>query len=162
MLQVSTLIWNEIAETQPLKNRRMSRLMRLDAAELPQALDKLAADQESRGALPRATLAFATVAPLLLENEAISRYFQSNGSDFLRDALPNVLTMDEAVALATMEYRLIEAEQTSLRHLLSEQVLLDTSQSRVARLYRTAWRVVERRNKKRHVSPARPSRADKP
>ncbi len=120
MMSVSSVIWNEIAETQPVRHRKLRELMRLGPEELPEAIDQLAVEQESAGALPRATLAFATVAPLLLENVAISRYIQMKDNDSLRGALPEVVTMDEAVSLATLEYRLTEPEQTSLRKLLIE------------------------------------------
>ena len=120
MMSVSSVIWNEIAETQPLKHSQMRELMEMDPDKLPQRLDQLALEQEAQGADPRATLAFATVAPLLLENEAISRYVQMKDNDSLRGALPEIVTMDEAVSLATLEYRLTEPEQTSLRKLLIE------------------------------------------
>ena len=120
MLSVSPVIWNEIAATQPIRHAKLRELMRLGPDELPAAIDQLAAEQESAGALPRATLAFATVAPLLLENVAISRYIQMKDNDLLRGAMPEVVTMDEALSLATLEYRLNEAEQTNLKSLLTE------------------------------------------
>ena len=120
MLSVSPVIWNEIAATQRLKHPRIRELMKLGPDELPKRLDQIAADQESKGALPRTTLAYSTVLPLLLENEAISRYVQMKDSDSLRGSLPEVTSMDEAVYLATLEYRLTEAEQENLKELLTE------------------------------------------
>jgi hypothetical protein len=111
MLSVPPTIWNEIAETQPLKHSEMKRLMQLDHNELPAALDLLAREQETAGALPRATLAYATVAPLLLENEAIRRCVEMKDSDSLRVGLPKVATVHEALELATLEYRLSRKEQ---------------------------------------------------
>jgi hypothetical protein len=120
MMSVSPAIWNEIAATQRLKHPRIRELMKLDENQLPPRLDQIAADQESKGALPGATLAFATVLPLLLENEAISRYVQMKDNDSLRAALPEVISMDEAVSLATLEYRLTVPEQKNLESLLTE------------------------------------------
>ena len=127
MLSVSPVIWNEIAATQRIKNPRIRELMMLGPDELPVVLDKMAEEQESKGALPRATLAFPTVLPLLLENEAISRYIQMKDSDYLRGSLPEVVTMDEALSLATLEYRLNEAEQKNLEELLVEFVANKTA-----------------------------------
>ena len=120
MMSVSPVIWNEIAATQKLKHPLMRELMQLDPDDLPPRLDQMAEEQESKGALPTVTLAFSTVAPLLLENEAISRYIQMKDSDYLRGSLPEVTSMDEAVYLATMEYRLTEPEQENLKSLLTE------------------------------------------
>jgi hypothetical protein len=119
VLQVATEIWNEILQTQQVRNPLMRRLMRLQGLALPDALDRLARDQESAGASRRATLAFPTVAPLLLENVAISRYVQMKDSSSLREALPEVTTIREAVDLAVAEYSLTATEQRDLRTLLT-------------------------------------------
>ena len=120
MISVSPVIWNEIAATQRIKHPILRELMMLDENQLPPRIDQMAEEQESKGALPRSTLAFSTVAPLLLENEAISRYVQMKDSDSLRGSLPEVTSMDEAVSLATEEYRLTEPEQENLKSLLTE------------------------------------------
>lgn len=122
MLQVSPVIWNEIAATQNLVHPEMRRLMSLPQDQLPKALDALAKTQESAGASPRATLAYATVAPLLLENQAISRYIQMKDNDSLRASLPELTTVDEATSLATQEYRLNGLDQKSLKKLLNASV----------------------------------------
>ena len=129
MLSVPTEYWNEILRTQRVRNPLMRRLRALQGLALPEALDRLARDQESAGASPRATLAFATVAPLLLENVAISRWIQMRDDDSLRAALPEVVTIKEAVALATAEYSLTSSEQRDLRTLLLANYQPETAES---------------------------------
>ena len=66
----------------------------------------------------RAASAYATVMPLLLENRAISRFVVKTQRPDLRSALPEITTRNEAVTLASMEFRLTSSEQTALLKLL--------------------------------------------
>ncbi|MBY0439962.1 MAG: hypothetical protein K2W80_17395, partial [Burkholderiales bacterium] len=59
------------------------------------------------------------VAPLLQENVAISRYLQATDRISLRSALPEIVTVSEAVGLAGMEYNLTAKQEESLRTLLA-------------------------------------------
>jgi hypothetical protein len=122
MFQVTPTIWNEIAATQTLKSPLMKKWMALPQEELPPELDRVTKELESAGASPRATLAYLTVAPLLLENEAISRYLQSKDNESLRAGLPELTTVDEALSLATLEYNLTAKEQAGLRKLLTSSL----------------------------------------
>ncbi len=54
--------------------------------------------------------------PLLLENVAISKYTQAH--PMYRSALPEVVSIAEAIALASMDRPLNQAQQRSLRNLL--------------------------------------------
>ena len=120
MFNVATPIWNEIAQTQRPVSAPWGRWMALDAPSLTEALDKQGKDLESSGASPQVILAFQTVAPLLHENVAISRYIQQKGNHSLRTSLPELTTPNEAIYLASQEYELTKADQTHLASLLDQ------------------------------------------
>ena len=120
MFSVATPIWNEIARTQRPKSSPWGQWMALDAPSLTEKLEQQAKELESSGASPRVILSFQTVAPLLHENAAISRYIQAKSNPDLRNALPELTTAAEAISLATAEYSLTQAEQTRLRKLLDQ------------------------------------------
>ena len=71
---------------------------------------------------PAVHRAFLLVAPLLAENEAISAYLQEADRPDLRSALPEVTSINEAVILATMEYRLSPSQQALLTRLLTQHM----------------------------------------
>jgi hypothetical protein len=56
------------------------------------------------------------VKPLLLENQAISRFTQAQ--PMYREALPEVSSIAEALVLASMERPLSQMQQRQLRRLL--------------------------------------------
>lgn len=82
---------------------------------LEKLVDKVAEDQ---GANNSTVLAYRLVAPLLQETVAISEYLEETERMDLRAALPEVNSVNEAVILASQEYRLSPSEQTKLRLLL--------------------------------------------
>jgi hypothetical protein len=110
--------WNEIAYSQAL-SQPWATLFRMTQQELPAGLDKLV-DQplEAQGADNRTILAYRLVAPLLIENEAISDYILLANSPSLRASLPEVISVNEAVILASQEYRLTTPQQAKLTQLL--------------------------------------------
>jgi hypothetical protein len=59
--------------------------------------------------------------PLLVENEAISRYVQQSDQLYLRNSLPELLTVNEAVTIATQEYRLNLQQAQRLKLLLNKE-----------------------------------------
>ena len=67
-------------------------------------------------------------APLLVENEAISSFLQETRRTSLRTSLPEVVSVSEAVILASMEYQLTRSQQAKLKQLL-EQALQSSSVS---------------------------------
>jgi len=116
MHQCPTPIWNEIARTQKLRSPLWAGLFA--ATDLPTALQPLEATLEAQGADVRTIRAFLLVAPLLAENLAISRYVEQTGRTSLRNSLPEIVTVNEAMILASQEFSLKPSQQTALRKLL--------------------------------------------
>ena len=119
MFNVAAAIWNQIAESQPMATEKWSRLMKMDSDAMDSALGEVMDDLKAPN---RVVLAFVTVAPLLLENEAISLWILANEAHYLRSALPEVLSISEAVNLGSMEYSLTETERARLADLLRSEV----------------------------------------
>ena len=126
MFSVAAEIWNQIAETQPMATQRWSRLAKLDQQQLN---DQLETVMNQIKAPNKVVLAFVTVAPLLLENEAISLWILANESHQMRSALPEVTTVSEAVNLGSMEYSLTETERARLADLLRSEVQSEQERS---------------------------------
>ena len=116
LTSVATAVWNQIAETQQLKTAWAKKAFALNPEEMQQAEDK-----EYR-ALARTVghdvaASYQDVRPLLLENEAISRFTQAQ--PMYREALPEVTSIAEALILASMERPLSQTQQKLLRRLLA-------------------------------------------
>jgi hypothetical protein len=90
----------------------------MNQAKLTEALAKLESDLEVKGADAAVCRGYVLVAPLLRENVAISRFLEAQQSPDLRSCLPELTSINEAVALATQEYRLKPSQQTQLADLL--------------------------------------------
>lgn len=117
MHQVPQPIWNEIAKTQKISRPLWSRLFR---AKDPQPLlDDLEAKLEAAGCDARMIRAYLLVAPLLDESQAISRFLEKTGRTDLRNSMPELTSPNEAVMLASQEYRLTLSQTRKLRSLLS-------------------------------------------
>jgi hypothetical protein len=87
--------------------------------ELPQGLEKLVdKPAEAMGADNKTVLAYRLVAPLLIENEAISSFVVEDNRLDLRPAMPELTSVNEAVILASQEYRLMPSQQKKLTQLL--------------------------------------------
>ena len=67
---------------------------------------------------PEVCRAFLDLKPLLLENVAISRHIQQTDNPSLRQALPEVTTVNEAVILASADQELSTLQQRRLEKLL--------------------------------------------
>ena len=109
-------IWQEIARTQKISRPLWRRLMESDNPQ--PMLDQVESDLEKAGANARMIRAFLLVAPLLDESEAISRYVEATGRTDLRNSLPEINSLNEAVILAAQEYRLIPSQTMQLKKLL--------------------------------------------
>ena len=118
MHQISTSIWNDIAAHQPLSAEWRPLFECTTAEELRQAWDaywrKIPRPFDNR-----VQRAFEVVGPLLFENVAISDYIVENNRFDLRPALPEVLTPEEAVELASLEFQLNAGRLAQLHSLLS-------------------------------------------
>ena len=102
MHQVPMRVWNEIAMSHPL-SQPWFQLFRATPEQFPAMLDELVDKPlEQQGADNRVILAYRLVAPLLMENEAISAYLEETQQPTLRASLPEVTSVNEAVILASM------------------------------------------------------------
>ena len=116
LTSVATAVWNHIAETQQIKTAWAQKAFALNPEEMQQAEDK------EYKALARAVghdvaASYQDVKPLLLENEAISRFTQAQ--PMYREALPEVTSIAEALTLASMERPLSQTQQKLLKMLLA-------------------------------------------
>lgn len=120
MYQAPTAIWNEIAETQPVKHQPWKRLFPLSSDRLLTELETIEKQLEREGADARVIRGYLLTAPLLMETVAISRYLAESESINLRSSLPELTSIREAVDLATQEFRLNRPQQVKLRDLLTK------------------------------------------
>lgn len=118
MHQVPARVWNEIAASEELVNPSFQKLMQMTQEQLTQALESQAKVLEARGVPDSVIVAYQRLAPLLAENEAISRYINRTGNSSLRDALPEILNAEEAVVIATQDHPLSKSEQQTLLDML--------------------------------------------
>jgi hypothetical protein len=118
MYQAATVVWNTIAASQPI-SPVWAPLFRANPAEQGARLSVLTAQLDKRGLSPAAIRGFLLVAPLLSENEAISAYLEESGRMDLRGALPELTSVNEALILAAMEFRLTPSDQMQLQQALT-------------------------------------------
>lgn len=118
MYSVASPIWNEIAETQQLRTSWAQQVFPLpdeqQAQMLHQEEDRLAKETDSIVAA-----AYLKVMPLLWENEAISRF--KEGHPELEAALPEILTVPEAVIIASRDLPLDKSQQAKLTEMLQKE-----------------------------------------
>jgi hypothetical protein len=127
MQQTPMPIWNQIAKAQPL-SQPWSTLFRATPETLPGLLAKLVDEPaEAAGADNKTVLAMRLVAPLLVESEAISAFILEEQNPSLRTSLPEVNSVNEAVMMASQEYRLNPSQQAKLTQLLKAQFKLQSA-----------------------------------
>lgn len=127
MYQVPPEAWNELAKQGRLTHPAWQRVMALPPDKMLPALDQLA-DEWERDYPARTARAALLVAPLLVERAAISAFLRSSPmGESLRPAMPELLTVEEATAMADQEFRLNATERESLRKLLQEHETTATS-----------------------------------
>ena len=117
MLQVAAPFWNQIAKMGPLTPFG-ERLFHLNQDQLTEANQQEYDQLLKEGVTPPVANAYLIYAPLIAEREAISRYTQINPS--LRDALPEVNSVNEALRMALSSERLTPTEIEQLRPLLAK------------------------------------------
>lgn len=115
MFQAPTAVWNQIADAAPLQTEFAQRVF-----PLPEDLmDAEVEAQEQRVAQetgdPMLAAPYLLTMPLLWEADAI-RTFKAQGGP--GNSLPMVESVQQAVALASREYRLTTAQQRQLATLL--------------------------------------------
>ena len=115
---VATPIWNEIARTQELKTEWARKAFSLNGEQMVKLVNREYEELKAAGVSPEVSKAFLDLKPLLLENVAISRHIQQTDNPSLRQALPEVTTVSEAVILASADQELSTLQQRRLEKLL--------------------------------------------
>ena len=118
MLQVPAQIWNRIAAHGNLKTEAAKNLFLLNQDAMTDQQTEQARLLERDGLPARVIQSYLTMAPLLMENEAISKYIQATENTALRRALPEVLTVAEAVTYSVKDWMLTKPEADQLTTLL--------------------------------------------
>lgn len=118
MYQVTPETWNEIAAEGALVHPTWARIMSLPESEMMSALDQLAEVWE-QSYPERSVRAALLVAPLLAEHAAISAHLEDHPMAWaLRSAMPEILSVGEAVAVAEFEFMLEPSQAEALERLL--------------------------------------------
>ena len=119
MYQVPQAVWKEIGQDQKMKSPRNQKLFQMNPDDRDRALAEEVQQLVSTGIDKTVAAAYQKVLPLLQENQAISRYILKHDRTDLRAALPEVLSVDEAVMLMQQDF-LLDARKTSqLKSLLN-------------------------------------------
>src|SRR5690625_1130154 len=118
MYQLPQAIWNQLAHEQPIRTQWARKMFNLTEQEIDQALEEEANKLSQKNYSNKAILAYQTMLPLLLENEAIRKFQQTEDNPELMEMLPEIYSVEEALRLATAEYRLMDNERRELQQLL--------------------------------------------
>lgn len=118
MNQLPQIIWNQIAYEQPLKTKWGKKMFNLTEKEIDKEMDKEARQLSQKGYSNKAITAYLTVLPMLLENEAIRTFMQTEDNLDLMQMMPEIYSAEEAVRLMTAEYRLMDNQQRELMEML--------------------------------------------
>ena len=121
MYQAPIAVWNQIAETQPVKTEQMKKLFSLSETAMDKRLENEAAKLKADGFDPEVIAAIQLTLPLLVENVAISRYIQQSNQLYLRNSLPELTTVSEATRLAIAEYNLSHYQAQKLTAYLNQE-----------------------------------------
>jgi hypothetical protein len=106
-MSVPMTVWNQIAPM--MQSKTLAAMFSIkNQQEADEAIDQWA--MTAVGKEPDLMMALQTVAPLLLENVAIRQWTDKNPD--WKQALPEVLTLGEAITLAQGDY-MLNARQTA-------------------------------------------------
>lgn len=120
MQQVPAEIWNDVADSQPL-SPFWRKVMETPPEQFDQAIAMVDAQAEKLTKDNKVVLAYRLTAPLFMETAALSAFIVETGQQSLRQSLPELTSVNEAVELATLEYRLSPSQQKQLAQLLTAQ-----------------------------------------
>lgn len=123
MLNIPAPWWNEIAKENKLKTPWGRKYFPMGRDELTEAMDAEANRLEKQGVSSPVISAFLTFAPMIAEPKAIREYAKKNPA--IRNALPEVNSYQEAVIIASKEYRLTPAQQKELLNLLQTETMVN-------------------------------------
>ncbi len=118
MIQVPQTVWNQMVKTVLLKSDWAKVLFPATPEQVEKVLDDQYQKMTKAGFLHRVISSYQTVLPLLLERQAITQFIQKSRQFNLRQALPEVSSPQDAVALMTQDQRLNKKEAEQLLNLL--------------------------------------------
>jgi hypothetical protein len=101
-----------------VKDPQIKALLLLPDQELQEELDRMGQQLRARGVPVGVVVAYQALAPLLWEADAVRAYHLQKGSSEIMMALPEVASVQEALELAQVDYRLTVPEERRLRRLL--------------------------------------------
>jgi hypothetical protein len=110
-------LWNQIAATQELQTEAAKAAFLLDAEQLAEMENEWYRLETEAGTPRKVISSLMTALPLLSEMEAISNHLNRHPN--LKSALPILTTPTEAASLMQTEWRLTDAEKTTLTTALS-------------------------------------------
>lgn len=119
MTSIAAQIWNEIAKTQTLRTVWARKAFAMNGEEIATEEDreyKILKVKEGH----EVASAFLDVKPFLLENVAISKYTQAHPN--YRPALPEIVSISEAVIVASQDRPLNPMQQKQLAKLLQNSL----------------------------------------
>ena len=117
MHSIAAPILNKIAATQTLQTAFAKRVFPLDVEAKEAALEAEEAKLHKAGVPLAMGAVLLTVGPLLWENRALMKFVAQNPK--FQETIPDVATSQEAVMLATREFRLTTFQQQQLAKLLA-------------------------------------------
>jgi hypothetical protein len=120
--EVAQSIWNQIAQMPEMQYPALKTLFSLTPEELDEYEEDQAMKLEQEGWPNKVILAYQRMAPLLLEWKAIQTFVYKPENFHLRGALPEILSVDEAVLVADKDYWLTGQEAGQLKKLLQETI----------------------------------------
>lgn len=114
MRQIAQRLWNLIAPE--ARHATWKHLFGLTPHDLTPALEKLDNVLAKQEPDPVVRLAYRELAPLLQERPAIETFLRRHPE--WSDAIPEVLSTNEAISMAVTDYRLTVSQTRALRKLL--------------------------------------------
>ena len=110
MYQIPTSIRNDIVEKVKLLNPSMEKLFSMEEEEFQEAMTEQADLLEERGLSIQVVILYQKIAPLLKESTALSLYIDKTQRFDLRTAMPEILSVDEAIVFARGENHLLSED----------------------------------------------------
>lgn len=116
MLSIPQEIRQQLATR--MHNPTIKKMFSLPTSQLTKEHSKMVQALVAAGTDNKTALAYLTVMPLLLEQEAITDLVDEVGDPELRAVLPDVATLADAIRVGTKEYQLTTDQSNRLMQLL--------------------------------------------
>jgi len=118
MHQVAAEHWNQLAESQTLATGWAQEIFPLPGEMMDKALDRESTKLHAKVKDWTLVAAVIKVGPLLWEHAAISKFLQTQPN--LGSAMPPLETINEAVEMASQDFRLSSIQRKKLAQLLKQ------------------------------------------